>query len=181
MKPARLLYRLHQLSRSVFVKSTYEELDTVQQLLNPDEWELFIRLQPGEQAHALAMYHKLVEKGETQPDLLLAALLHDVGKLRYPLIPLQRVMVVVVQALFPALAVRWGRLPRDERTGSPVWKKAFVVAGQHAGWGAEMARLAGASPLTVQLIRSHHQSAGPNESMVESKLQHALWMVDNES
>jgi predicted HD phosphohydrolase len=56
------------------------------------------------------MVHKLVDQG-SQPDLLVAALLHDVGKLRYKLNPLERAMVVLVRRLSPETARRWGSLP----------------------------------------------------------------------
>ncbi len=47
----------------------------------------------------MVMFHRLLEQGENQPDLLVAALLHDVGKLRYRLNPLERAMVVMVMRL----------------------------------------------------------------------------------
>ena len=102
------------------------------------------------------MYCKLLEQGENQPDLLVAALLHDVGKLRYRLNPLERSLVVLVKAVLPEQARLWGELPLDGWDRTPGWRKAFVVAQQHAGWGAEMAREAGVSRLTESLIRKHH-------------------------
>ncbi len=96
----------------------------------------------------MAMFHRLLEQGENQPDLLVAALLHDIGKLRYRLNPLERAMVVLVKAINPEQAHRWGSLPPDGWDRLPGWRKAFIVAEQHAGWGAEMARQAGVSPLT---------------------------------
>ncbi len=63
-------------------KTDPRELKNALELLNPGRVELFSMLQPGEKDHALVMVHKLIEQGEAQPDLLVAALLHDVGKLR---------------------------------------------------------------------------------------------------
>jgi putative nucleotidyltransferase with HDIG domain len=127
------------------------------------------------------MYHRLLEQGEHQPDLLVAALLHDVGKLRYRLNPLERATVVMIHAIKPTLARRWRYLPPHEWESLPGWRKAFIVAGQHAGWGAEMARKAGVSPLTETLIREHHNLQGYPAEDVEKDLLRKLWVVDNES
>jgi hypothetical protein len=63
----------------------------------------------------------------------------------------------------------------------PGWRKAFIVAEQHAEWGAEMAREAGVSPLTVCLIRKHHNPPRQEAEIMENSLLHKLWLVDNES
>jgi len=88
--------------------------------------------------------------GEEQPDLLAAALLHDVGKSDHPLHIWERVVIVLGKAFFPGQVRRWGQ---GEPTG---WRRPFVVAEQHPAWGADMAAEAGASPTTATLIR-HHQ------------------------
>ena len=59
------------------------------------------------------MYNKLLEQGENQPDLLVAALLHDVGKLRYRMNPMERALVVLVKAVAPDQAQTWGELPSN--------------------------------------------------------------------
>ncbi len=142
---------------------------------------LFIQLQPGEKNHAIRMFHRLKALGEEQPDLLVAACLHDIGKLRYRLNPLERTMVVLVKAVHPDQAARWGNPDKEAWEDLPRWRKPFVVTEQHAGWGAEMARLAGVSSLTETLIRAHHH---PNQQVSgdeENSLLHKLWVVDNDS
>ncbi len=176
-----ILYRVRQFWRTIAVKTSPDELERVQGRLSPEQRELFGQLQPGEKAHALAMYRRLLAQGENQPDLLMAALLHDVGKTRYRLNPLERVMVVLAKAVSPEWSQRWGSLPPNGWDGSPPWRKAFIVAEQHAGWGAEMARKSGVSPLTESLIREHHHPLGHAVGDMEKDLQHKLWVVDNES
>jgi hypothetical protein len=65
-------------------------------------------MQESEQAHALRVLHALLEQGEEHPDLSVAALLHDVGKSRFPLKLWERVLIVLGQAFFPERAARWG-------------------------------------------------------------------------
>jgi len=165
----------------VSVKSGTFDLGLVQTIINPEQMALFIQMQPGEKEHAIVMVRKLTEQGENQPDLLVAALLHDVGKLRYHLNPLERTMVVLAKAIMPGQAHQWGSLAPDEWEDLPGWRKPFVVAEQHAGWGAEMACQAGVSALTETLIREHHHPTMNKTGEAENSLLHKLWIVDNES
>ena len=162
-------------------KSGTFDLGLVQTILNPEQMALFIQMQPGGKEHAIVMVRKLSEQGENQPDLLVAALLHDVGKLRYRLNPFERTVVVLAKAVMPGQSRQWGSLAPDEWEGLPDWRKPFVVAEQHAGWGAEMARQAGVSALTETLIREHHHPNLNKTGEAENSLLHKLWVVDNES
>ena len=127
------------------------------------------------------IYRKLLEQGENTPDLLIAALLHDVGKLRYHLNPTERAMVVLVKAIHPKLAQRWGRLPPGGWEGLPGWRKSFILAEQHPDWGAEMAHQAGVSALVETLIRLHEHPHCAGVGDVENNLLHKLWVMDNDS
>lgn len=175
------LYRVRQFWHTVSVQTEPHELQRAQALLNPEQWDLFARLQPGEMYHAVSMLRSLLEQGENQPDLLVAALLHDVGKIRYRLNPLERAMVVLVRWVKPEWAHRCGVLPSIGWNDLPGWRKAFIVAEQHAEWGAEIARLAGVSSLTETLIREHHHPHMHDADTLETSLLRKLWAVDNES
>ncbi len=177
----RLLYRLRQFWRTLSIKKDQLELDQALAYLNPEQWALFTQQQPGEQNHAVIMFHCLLVQGENQPDLLVAALLHDVGKLRYRLSPLERAMVVLVKAVMPGQAYSLGELPPAGWDGLPAWRKAFILAEHHAEWGAEMARKAGVSPLSETLIREHHHPPCQDADIKENYLLRKLWLVDNES
>jgi len=177
----RVLYRVRQFWRTLIANAGSPELEPPTELLNPAQAALFDQLQSGEKAHALTMARRLMEQGELQADLLVAALLHDVGKLHHHLHPLERAMVVLVKAVMPEHACRWGNSSLNELNGIPRWRKAFVVAQQHAAWGAELAHQAGVSPLTETLIRLHHHPLALNGDTAETSLLRKLWLVDNES
>jgi hypothetical protein len=180
MKLVRIVYRVCQFWRMLWVKTDPHELEQVRAAIGPELWELFTQMQPGEKDHAMRMYHRLVEQGDAQPDLLQAALLHDVGKLRYRLNLLQRTMVVLARAAIPGKASRWGSQSGEAWNGVPSWRKAFILAEKHAAWGADMAHAAGASMLTETLIRQHHHPHIKNLDENANNLLHKLWVVDND-
>ena len=177
----RIVYRVSQFWNTLSKKSDPGPVDEAHLLLTLAQRELFAQLQPSEQKHAISIWRKLLDRGEDQPDLLVAALLHDVGKLRYPMTPWQRVLVVLVKAIMPARARLWGSMPAENWHKLPSWRKAFIVAEQHPRWGAELAHQAGVSPLVEYLIREHHHPWGQDINTAESDLLHRLWVIDNES
>lgn len=145
----------------------------VDSILPPSQAALFRRMSPGEQAHCLAVF-RLIHQHPAPPELLQAALLHDVGKCRAPLSGLERVLVVLGYRLFSKRMMAWG-------AGEPHgWRKPFVVAAQHPLWGAELAEQVGASPLVVNLIRRHQDRRFPILS-AEDELLLRLQSADNES
>ncbi len=163
MRLADLLYRMRQFWMALRV-STLNDNDQalVEETLTPKQQKLFARMQLSEQHHALRVLNMLREQDETDPDLMVAALLHDVGKSRYRLRLWERVLIVLGRAFCPERVDRWGRASLSW------WNRPFVVAEQHPDWGASLALEAGCSPLAVDLIRYHQaesppQSASPRE------------------
>jgi hypothetical protein len=149
MKAEGFTYRARQLWYAYRAAPSQQDLVEVRAILNPGEMRLFEGMQLSEQAHSLAVIRRLQAQDPLSQDLLVAALLHDVGKSLYPLSVWERVLIVLVGALSPGLLARWG-------AGEPRgWRRVFVVACQHPQWGAEMAASQGASPLAVELIRQH--------------------------
>jgi putative nucleotidyltransferase with HDIG domain len=181
VKPVRILYRLRQFWHTLTSNTISSVSAQALALLSLQQKVLFDQLQPGEKSHALEMARKLMEQGELQSDLLVAAMLHDIGKLQYPLHPIERAMVIIVKAASPSLAARIGCLPEGGWENVPWWRKAFVLAEHHAAWGADLARQSGVSPLAEILIREHHHPISPAVNGIEDSLLHKLWLVDNES
>jgi hypothetical protein len=84
----------------------------------------------------------------------------------------ERVLVVLGRKLFPGAWARWGQgQPRG-------WRKAFVVACQHAHWGADLAAQAGAAPLVSSLIRGHQTPVTRRDTQEDKLLRH-LQAADN--
>ena len=171
---SRLTYRSRQFWNALISPSKRVASEALLPHLNPAQLVLFRRMQPAEQVHAYQIFKRLEMSGQTTPDLLTAALLHDVGKILVPLSIFDRIVIVLGSHLFRKAALRWAE-------GTPHgWRLPFVVAEQHAGWGADLASQAGATPLMVELIRRHHDSPVRNPDSHTELLLAALQAADNE-
>jgi len=171
----RISYRIRQFWHSLTAIPTLENITSINGVLSVPLMDLFYTLQPGEQLHGIRIYHELLEQGETYQDLLVAALLHDVGKNRFPLQLWQRVIIVLGKSLFPNKLKHWSQGDPDS------WRRPFVVAERHAAWGAEMVMRAGATPTTVKLIERHHDPL--NKPLIEQDdlLLYRLQLLDDKS
>jgi hypothetical protein len=176
----RIIYRTRQFWNALSASPGEQELEQAQMWLNPRQMALFRQMSPGEQFHSLQVLRNVQsidpdKLGDLHPDLAVAALLHDVGKCRYPLRLWERIMIVLAGALFPRAVQNWGRSqPRG-------WRRAFVVAQAHPEWGAQMAAKAGASPLAVFLIRNHQNRAAAPGVLLENQYLQILQAADHQS
>jgi len=147
-------YRLQQGLRALGAWLRPVDDEAAARHLSPPLYALYRQMRRSERLHSVRVLRDLLDAGHTQPDLLTAALLHDVGKTRHPFSLPEKVLVVLVKAFAPRLYACWGRAaPRG-------WRRPFAVSAQHPAWGAEMVARAGGSPLTVALIR-HHADPAP--------------------
>ena len=154
-------------------RAAQTQVDSI--LPSPELRALFRQMSPGEQRHSLTVLKQVdAQYPSAPPELRQAALLHDVGKTVAPLNIVERVWVVVGRKLFSHTWQRWGQgQPRS-------WRKAFVVACQHARWGADLAAQAGAGPLVSNLIRRHQTPVTRSATLEDELLKH-LQAADNAS
>jgi putative nucleotidyltransferase with HDIG domain len=118
---------------------------------------------------------RLRDSGEDRQDLLVAALLHDVGKIRTSVSVWERSLAVLLEKWMPVRVERFSE-------GSPNgWRRAIVVKTQHPLWGAEMAKEAGCTELTISLIKRHHECVADQEETEEAQFLRALQWADNKS
>lgn len=172
----RVRYRLRQFWQEVWAKPlSPSQSAEVQSLLSAAEYHLFCRFSPGDQQHSYRVMHQLQQNEHTQPDLLQAALLHDIGKTRTRLRVWDRSLVVLGCRFAPKKATEWGN-----SADLHALHKGFVVKAHHPAWGAAMAAAAGSSTRTVALIR-RHQDKLDQIITEEDHLLQLLQTADNQS
>ena len=146
--------------------------------LSPAELALFRRMPSDARLHSQAVLRTLQAAAPVPPDLAVAALLHDVGKvaadeagaylglwLRGPIV------------LAEALAPQWLTRLADAQPSSSL-RYALYVQLHHPAIGAEWAQQAGCSALTCWLIASH-QEKSPTGDTIQRDLLARLQAADN--
>lgn len=146
-------YRVEQFLRALTARHAISErrIKQLAEILSPEARALFVRQAPQDQRHALAVYEMLCQQGHTHPDLLTAALLHDVGKAAAQLPPWQRGLFVLAERFVPRV------LDDVTRGAARGWRCPLAHYARHAEIGARWAEEAGCSCLAVKLIRRHEE------------------------
>ncbi len=147
-----LSYRIWQFRKSFQAPPSDEDWAMLRFFLSPVETLMFTRLPVPDQNHSLRVFKSLRDAGETDPDLLKTALLHDIGKSLHPLKRWERVFSILFPFFAPRLAEKWAE---GEPRGI---KRPLVVLAQHPRWGAELLRDAACSDAVVWLIENHEKT-----------------------
>ena len=166
------IYRVRQFASALLARVSPDDLREADEVLAPDAQRLFRRMSVSDQRHSLNVMRALRRQGHTEPDVLAAALLHDVGKSAAWLAPWHRAIIVLSARFAPGL-LAW--LTRGEPRG---WRRPFVIHRQHAEIGAKWAAQAGCSALTVSLIRRHQEPLRREPADEEERLLAALQRAD---
>lgn len=143
--------RVKQFLSALGVRPAVENDAVAAVLLTPSLLRLFRSLSPRDRAHSTAVYARMLQRGVTDQETLIAALLHDVGKVGAGYTLAHRVAIVLLEDRAPGL-LRW---LGPENVGG--WRRPFVAALHHSEWGARLLADAGASESVVQLVAQHHK------------------------
>ncbi|MGD9316219.1 MAG: HD domain-containing protein [Anaerolineae bacterium] len=166
------VYRVRQFIQATgaWIRPAEVEVALLERYLSPQALELFRAMPSQDRQHALNVFRTLQHEGYEEPDLLAAALLHDVGKG----VPARggprlwhRVAVVLMRASWPGLLERLGQ---EERDG---WRRPFYIHQHHPDLGAELAWQADCSAITVSLIRRHEDPSRQGDDPLLAALQAA--------
>jgi len=123
-----------------------DEAALARRILPEGAWPLFDGMPVADRRHGLDVAQRLLAAGHDDPDLLVAALLHDAakgGQLRL----WHRVTGVLLEAVAPHLLARLASPAPGSR------RHAFHVYLHHAALSAEAARAAGCSERSAAFIR----------------------------
>jgi len=143
--------KVRQALRHVRATVPARERDTLLPWLTPAQLALFESMHMADRRHGLDVSASLRAAGETDPDVLLAGLLHDAGKGQTGILP--RVVY--------ALGGAYGR-----RIEAPFRRLGMATAldrlAAHAATSAALAEGAGCPPRTVELIRWQEEPRDPD-------------------
>lgn len=153
MRPA---YRVRQFGSHLLARVAPDERATAHAALPPAAATVFDQMPVADQRHALDVVARLRQAGETDADLLAAALLHDAGKGNRVRL-WHRVTVVLVGTVAPA------RLDALGSSDPSSWRYGFHVQRHHERLSAEAATAAGCGPRVAALIAG--TSEGPDAQL----------------
>ena len=171
----RARYRVGQFRASLRPWVTRDERAILALWLPPEAEELFWQMPRRDQRHSLNVFYTLRGVGSDQPDLLAAALLHDVGKsvrsgARLRLF--HRVLIVLLEAVRPGWVTR---LAVEDPTS---WRYPLTIHLHHPEVGAQLALGVGCSQLTARLIANHQVKLAGEPADEEERYLALLQLAD---
>lgn len=140
------MHRVEQFIGHLTAHVRPDEAALARRILPERAWPLFAAMPVADRRHGLDVAQRLLVVGHDDPDLLVAALLHDVAKgerLRL----WHRVAGVVLDVVAPRTLARLAS--PDPRS----WRHAFHVYLHHAELSADAARAAGCTERSAAFIR----------------------------
>jgi hypothetical protein len=157
-----LLYRLKQVRQQLgFVAPlSAHDMAEVGNLLPATALPLFVSMSAADQQHSLRVCRGLQARGWHEQEMLIAALLHDVGKAAGRVPFWTRPVIVLGKRYTPRLLAHLTAYPVEEHHLSR-WRCALSYAWWHAEVGADLAAEVGLSARTVHYIRMHHRPDSP--------------------
>jgi predicted HD phosphohydrolase len=155
------LTRIQQVAEGILPKPHPAEERVTRDLLTPSTQALFDRLPVHDRRHLVAVTLKLQQAGVDDRDLLVASLLHDVGKAdeRGHVTLMHRIAKVMLEEVSPQ-TLDWLARPGNGRL-----RHGFQLAVEHASLGAAQAERAGCSARAVWLIRNHESMGSPDPEL----------------
>jgi hypothetical protein len=148
--------RLNQGLLALRAQPEPDERAVVARWLTPAQCAAFMRVSAHDRAHLVRVARSLTMSGRAHPDLIVAGLLHDIGKVdgHHHVRLIDRTLKVLLSRCFPRLLAR---LASRERP-LPLCG-GLMLAVHHPEIGSERARALGCTERTCWLIKNHDNPA----------------------
>ncbi len=151
----RVAYRIGQLGRGLVPWVPDRDRTLAAAVLTDRQFAAFQRMSPADQCHAVRVVRLLLAEGARDPDLIIAGLLHDLGKVDAQgpgrVLLVHRVAKVLLVRLLPDL---WDRLSDTPQSGLA---RGFALLRHHPALGATWAATLDVSPRACALIAAHQE------------------------
>jgi hypothetical protein len=148
-----IVHRIRQFARAG-ARPTEADFELARSILGEGPLsELFERQHPRDIVHSADTARWLLERGHEGRELLIAALLHDVGKGQQRRLDRTAYVILDVGGLTGAAADGSSRLEI---------RRALARTRRHSATGADVLLAAGAPAAAVELTRRHHDSGFPD-------------------
>lgn len=160
-----MFYRIKQFIWAITAKLSEEEIQFIKRYLSIEEQELFWGLRVYEQKHSLRVAYALRRQGGKHQveEYIRLGLLHDVGKSKYPLNPIEKSIIVMLDGITKGRIRYWSKL------------KIVKCYYQHGEIGYQMLQELGSyAPSFLEAVKTHHQ-----EEIIGNSLQMALKACDD--
>jgi putative nucleotidyltransferase with HDIG domain len=152
-------YRAKQLQKALRERRQPVPHEFVRAHLDVGGQALFYAMSPRDQAHSSNTAILIGGSSNADPELTVAALLHDAGKGKQ--IIWQRVLYVVAGAVAPRWLACWARPGPDTR--GALYRSLY-----HTRLGAQLAAASGLSDRVCRLIAEHHnRTAEPDLRLLQ--------------
>jgi len=146
------VHRVEQLIGHLTARVRPDEAALARRILPQPAWATFEEMPVADRRHGLDVARRLLSAGHDDPDLLVAALLHDAGKGRRMHL-WHRVAGVLLEAIAPRALARLAS--PDPRS----WRHPFHVYLHHADLSADIAQAVGCSDRSAAFIRGSAREA----------------------
>jgi hypothetical protein len=150
------VHRIRQTFTALISRPDDECRQLIERNLTPAQSSAFRRLAAADQAHLCRVFANIETQKSVSPDLKVAALLHDIGKVsdRGRVRLADRIAKVLLANVSPSTLEKLASRP------APRWLEGLSLAVHHPALGAENAAALGCSERTCWLI-AHHEDPSP--------------------
>lgn len=146
----KMIYRIKQFFWALTAQITQEEQKFIKHYLSPQEIELFDKLKIYEQKHSVNVA-KALQKDITYDnpkEMIRVGLLHDIGKIKYPIGPVRKSIMVLLDKFTKGKIAQYNQL------------KMVRCYYEHPQIGYEMLKERGGySKEFLEIIQKHHEES----------------------